>query len=395
MQQSIALTDRINIKSRLRVGLILPYNPMQERSGMQNIACRWGRLFRRSGMEAVILTLGDSGKRSGAAIMGHTGLLDLTKTLVSCRWDIVHWMEVWPTSTAVYWQHILSWFLRLRGKVVVLSTGTPGNLKRRGGGRMSMGLVRSAYDLFTVPNNHFMEEYLSCGLPKSRISLVSQGLDPEGPYKPVTRSEVKALKRYLGVPSNNLLIAYVGRLVRRKRPLFLLDILQQVLYSMNNVNAIVVGESWHHEDSLDLQFHNEMGKRRVPRLSWHRQTDIPWKYFQAADILVLPSSNDGEANVVLEAMACRTAVVASNIPSMRAIIADGKTGILCPIEDLNSFVDGIRLLVSDTAVRERIANAASEVIWHERNLMSITLRLKELYIRTFLKKQGRRLGERM
>jgi glycosyltransferase involved in cell wall biosynthesis len=53
----------------------------------------------------------------------------------------------------------------------------------------------------------------------------------------------------------------------------------------------------------------------------------------AADVLVLASSNEGWANVLLEAMACGTPVVASNVGGNREVVADEGVGLLFDIAD--------------------------------------------------------------
>lgn len=67
----------------------------------------------------------------------------------------------------------------------------------------------------------------------------------------------------------------------------------------------------------------------------------PFSYMRAASVFVLSSRWEGFGNVLVEALACNTPVVATDIPSAREILEDGKWGILVPVGDANSMAEAI------------------------------------------------------
>jgi len=104
--------------------------------------------------------------------------------------------------------------------------------------------------------------------------------------------------------------------------------------------------------------------------------DILAVLYSAADVLVLASSREGWANVLLEAMACGTPVVAYNRGSVPEVVEDGLTGFV--VEDELSATDAVRRLpqLSRASVRARFDQRftarvmAKEYLATYRSLMS-------------------------
>lgn len=84
----------------------------------------------------------------------------------------------------------------------------------------------------------------------------------------------------------------------------------------------------------------------------------PW--FRRFDLYVAPPRNEGFGLTPLEAMAARTAVVASDAGAFRDLIVEGKTGRIVPVGDAGALVAAIEPYLSDEALRERTADAGFE-----------------------------------
>lgn len=76
---------------------------------------------------------------------------------------------------------------------------------------------------------------------------------------------------------------------------------------------------------------------------------------RAADVVVIPSRYDGMALVLLEAMACGAAIVATRVPGTSAL---GEAGQLVPIEDPRSLAEAVDALLADPQRRHRLGAAA-------------------------------------
>jgi glycosyltransferase involved in cell wall biosynthesis len=81
-----------------------------------------------------------------------------------------------------------------------------------------------------------------------------------------------------------------------------------------------------------------------------------------ADLAIMPSGSEAMSLACLEAMACGRAVIASDIPGMREIIADGETGLLFRAGDVEDLAAKILLAAGDQEVRKGIGRAASAYV---------------------------------
>ena len=80
----------------------------------------------------------------------------------------------------------------------------------------------------------------------------------------------------------------------------------------------------------------------------------------AADVFILPSSQESFGLAALEAMACEVPVVASRVGGLPEVIEDGVTGFLHALDDLDGMAASVVRLVNDDALRRRVAEAARQ-----------------------------------
>lgn len=82
--------------------------------------------------------------------------------------------------------------------------------------------------------------------------------------------------------------------------------------------------------------------------------------YRQADVLAFPSTSSAEAFglVALEAQACGTPVVASNLPGVRTVVKDGETGYLVPPGSKDELVNGLQRILQDDGLRQALAKGA-------------------------------------
>ncbi len=89
------------------------------------------------------------------------------------------------------------------------------------------------------------------------------------------------------------------------------------------------------------------------------QETLPY-YYSAADMLIMPSYYESFGMVALEAMACGTPVIASQVGGLPYLVQDGKTGFVVPGGDPDALVEPLNRLMNDEALREKMGNEAAE-----------------------------------
>jgi glycosyltransferase involved in cell wall biosynthesis len=173
-------------------------------------------------------------------------------------------------------------------------------------------------------------------------------------------------------------ILFVGRLSRYKG-------VDYLIRAMNHApgRLSIVGDGPLKETLIQLTERLQLTDRIV-FCGYVSEQELLRKY-QQADILVLPSTDAGEAfgYVLIEAMACRTALISTELNTGTSYVnADGETGFVVPPKDMDALSKAIRFLAdnSDTLVRfkDQAVRRANELFSLERMLSET----EELYSKT-------------
>jgi glycosyltransferase involved in cell wall biosynthesis len=368
----------------LRIALVLPYNPLIERTGLQNLSIRWARGLSSSGFRPIVLTMGPSGVIDGVTIRGHRSFLGLLGTLFTGRWDIVHWLEVWPAGLHMRAQHLASWGLRRWRRIgVVLTTETPGNLERRGGSGTARRIGCRAYSAFVVPSVDFVDEYNRFGIPETLVVVVPHGLLPEEPFRPYSADEVVDLRRGHGLSPDVPVALYIGRLVARKRPLDFIAALEVLADRGVSVQGLIVGDGLRHEDSVDREVQQAVRSTRAA-VELRPMSDRPWEYMALSDLVVVPSERDGQAFVVFESMASGAVPIVANVPVLRTTLDtddDRKCGLLFEAGNTEHLADSIVRLLHDRELHATLRDNGLRWMSRGRNLRRTLTPLTALYER--------------
>jgi teichuronic acid biosynthesis glycosyltransferase TuaC len=214
------------------------------------------------------------------------------------RFDVIDAHYVYPDGVAAVWLG-----RRFGLPVVVTARGTdvnhiPRHLLPR---RMIQGALSGAAALIAV-SNALKEAMVALGAPPDKVTVLRNGVDTRLFRPPSDRA---ALRARLGLTGPTMLS--VGHLIERKGHHLVIEALAQVA----GANLLIAGEGPERAALLAL-IQNRGLRDRVRLLGAIPHAQMP-DYYGAADLLVLASSREGWANVLLESMACGTPVVATNI----------------------------------------------------------------------------------
>jgi glycosyltransferase involved in cell wall biosynthesis len=78
----------------------------------------------------------------------------------------------------------------------------------------------------------------------------------------------------------------------------------------------------------------------------------------AADLFVLSSHAEGAAGAVIEAMAAGTPIVATRLEGLCGVVEHDRTALVCEVGDVSALASGMRRVLSDSALAQRLAAAA-------------------------------------
>jgi glycosyltransferase involved in cell wall biosynthesis len=182
-----------------------------------------------------------------------------------------------------------------------------------------------------------------------RLTVIPNGVDP----LPFDRAE-PADRSTLGIPDDATLALFVGRLDPQKGLPILIEAAGEIARDDPGWHLAIIG------DGPEGQTLREQA-RAIPaltgRVHWlGRRDDVP-SMLKAADFLVLPSLWEGMPNVVLEAMAARRAVVATEVEGTEDLVVPGKTGWLVPPGVTSALTSALREAAADADRLRRYGEA--------------------------------------
>jgi len=202
----------------------------------------------------------------------------------------------------------------------------------------------------------------------SKTTIIPPGVDL-GRFYPIPIDEAK---EYVGVPPCGRMLLFVGRI----EPLKGLDVLIEAIAIMRTkvewkdnpfCLAIIGGEPEESAEQTNIEFERikSLTERYglsdlVTFLGKRDQGSLPY-YYSAAEAVVVPSQYESFGMVALEAMACGTPVVASQIGGLAYLVQDGVTGFTVPVDDPIELANRLLSLMQDPVLRAKLAKNAVEV----------------------------------
>ena len=168
------------------------------------------------------------------------------------------------------------------------------------------------------------------------------------------QSARERMRLELLVGKEDCVFLFVGRLCRDKGLFDLLNAFSSLIAKHQNAILWVVGPD---EEGVAHQV-----KERSPELydlvKWIGPTFAPEIYMVAADVLLLPSYREGFGSVIIEAAACSLPTIAYRIDGVIDAIADGKTGVLVDVGDVQGLHDQMKHFLNDHNLRSNMGNQA-------------------------------------
>jgi D-inositol-3-phosphate glycosyltransferase len=198
-----------------------------------------------------------------------------------------------------------------------------------------------------------------------KLDIIPPGVDT-GHFYPIAPDEAKL---FVGVKPDDRMILFVGRI----EPLKGVETLIRAMSTLRLQNdhrpvhlAIIGGQP----DASPRQMTREM--KRLHRLCddlaldqtviflGKRAQDTLQYYYAAAEVVVMPSHYESFGMVALEAMACGTPVIASEVGGLGFLVRDGETGFTVPDGDPELLCERLTLLLGDRELRRRMGVTAAD-----------------------------------
>ncbi len=240
--------------------------------------------------------------------------------------------------------------------------------------RLAREALRKA-DYVTGDSADIIDACVALGAPRARTEVVQWGVDFTRFHPGAAGGEVR---ERLGIPPSAPVVLSTRSFTQ---PYYNIDVIvdtaARVREQFPDVHYVIAGN-----EGDDARFREHAGRLGLrDRVHWVGRiphAELPG-YLTASTVFLTVPSVDATAVSLLEAMACRGAVVASDLPSAAEWIRDGETGLLVPPRDPDALVAAIARFLSDPGLRRRLGEAAEGVVRAKADHDRSMARVEEIY----------------
>ena len=260
----------------------------------------------------------------------------------------------------------LPWAIRLTGATAAALVA--GTYDAALAPRLIAGLRQA--DLRFTPGAHVARSMTGLGIGDVRV--VPNAVDMDR-FQPGPRDE--ALGVALGIAGDDVVVAHVSNLKSIKRPLDVVASAARALREEPRLFYLVVGDG-EYRLPMEVACAEAGVRQRFAFTGWLDYDQVP-DHVRLADIVVVPSDSEGQARIYLETQACGRVLLASDIAAAREVVADGETGVLSPVGDVEALAAKTVALARDAGLRRRIGDQARQAV-HAHELRLAVRRLEAL-----------------
>lgn len=230
-------------------------------------------------------------------------------------------------------------------------------------------ILKHAADVYLTPTRQMKNDLVRLGMPEQTTMCLPNSLDIEA-FHPTGKKE------------DNLLL-FVGRINSGKGLHVLLNSLH---YLKQAVRLVIIGPpAWDSEYFNNvlktIEKINLGGQHRVEYIGEKSQEDIV-RWYQRASIFVLPPvAYEALGLVNLEALACETPVVATNVGGISEAVHNGENGILVEPNNPIKLANAIQYLLDNESIRKKFGEEGRKLVVNDFSTRAVVRKLIMIYER--------------
>ena len=211
------------------------------------------------------------------------------------------------------------------------------------------------------------------GLDPSRVVTIYHGVDVARFQVAIRRDEYV---RSLGLDPAKRIVGTIGRPIEEKGHQYLLDAIPAIRARHPDTQFLIVGEG-RLRRALQQRI-DEAGLQAVVKLPGARP-DVP-ELLSAMDLFVFPSVSEGLGIAILEAMAARVPVVASDIRPISEIAVPEETALLVEARNPSALAQAVNRLLADAALAGRLRDRAFHHVSTRYSEREMVRSLEDVYV---------------
>ncbi len=386
----------------MKIGVVLPWFPSQASGELISAVFVYRELKKmvERGNEVAVITVRRAGMPVLEVMDGITVYRFSTFIIPKMRYEIPNFFRLTSLIASISDKHKLdlvvfftSDFLtsvtaicikrKIDLPVVVVVNGLPG-ISWFSGSRtvdslgwaytklIGLKIIKAA-DGLRLLQSSLSDELAGFGVDRNKLKTILNGVDIDTFYP---RPDNSVVREALGLAEDDFMVLYVGRLVNpveMKGTRYLIEAVASLLPKYSNLRLVFVGDG---DGRKKIEKMAGIIGRNAIFTGYRSDT---YRFMSAADVFVLPSLAEGCPNVVLEASACGTPVIASKVGAVPELIEDGKTGIIVSPKSVVEIRQALARLIEDPPLRLRMGKGARERMEKEFTVDAICQKLEGFY----------------
>jgi glycosyltransferase involved in cell wall biosynthesis len=131
-----------------------------------------------------------------------------------------------------------------------------------------------------------------------------------------------------------------------------------------NFDLVLIGDVY---ESFGLKIMKMINKLKIDYPINYKKPVSPFmalKYIASADIIVLPSRTEALPRVILEGMALKKPIIASDVGGVSELIENNVQGLVFNAEDINQLSNYMEILLNDNLIKKNLSEKAHEKYWN-------------------------------
>ncbi len=188
-------------------------------------------------------------------------------------------------------------------------------------------------------------------------------------------AERKNLRSELGIAQDAFVICSIGRITVQKDPLNFIKAFKEISSRYPKAVLLMVGDGDLKNKAIELVKELGLEKSVVFQKSRADVADVLY----SSDVFCLPSLWEGFPIALLEAMAMRKPVIATEVDGSLEIIQHKKNGLLIKPQNKTMLVNAVTELLNDETLRNRLAKEAHQTIINDFDVKQMTKKIENVY----------------
>ncbi|WP_235842049.1 glycosyltransferase [Neobacillus fumarioli] len=280
------------------------------------------------------------------------------------RTAVVHAHYVFPSGM------LAKWYKKLYGaRMIVTAHGGDIDQMAKKSHRiahMTKSILKEADHVIAVGQELYTTLETAFSVQHEKLSLINMGVNLEV-FRPVEKTEARSR---CGIPTGKTPLLFVGNIIEQKGLNELVQAFALLRRNHPEYDLYIIGsdKDYGYVNRLKALIDENGVTESIHFLGTKKQEEVAL-WMAAAEVFILPSHIEGFGLVAIEAMACGTPVVGTNVGGLKYLLHNGN-GVLVESKNPSSLRDGIEMILASAEMKQTLIMKGLELAKeNDQNIM--------------------------